>query len=334
MAAGPLTSCETTKVVSIQILVPSKVSLPAEQDRFVMVNRVPMVSDSAHMDSIPAGNADIPLEYYKLLSWEAINGSIAILDQSPKLDTVMLDTMPREELTWHYGHAPPVLKPPLIQALCSRYGATGLVSLERMILKDSLGVLPVYIPDSSEVIAYYAYEFLYPGLFWRVYDCNGSLLHESTYSDTLVWDGTGSSPQEALYWLPPLEEILVEGIRYAGRIFAYDIVPTWVDVRRIYYLAGNRDMREAARYAKLNNWDAAARLWRDQAENDDPELASNAAFNMALVSEIKDRIDLALTWINKSFELKDADITRRYAQILRTRFNHRYQLSEQVQNLK
>jgi len=329
-----LTSCQTTKTLSIQILVPAQVTLPADQSHFILINRIPLLSEHETPDSIDAGNIVIPFEYYEQLSWEAINGALSVLDQSPKIDTVVLDTLQREELERTFDVSSAVLDSSVIQSICSGTSATGLIVLEDMKLSDSIDATPMFLADSSDILAYYAYELLYPGILWRVYSCRGELLHEIRYSDTLIWEGSGMSPQDAVNQIPPLEQILVNGIQYAGRIFAYSIAPTWVEVRRMYFSSGNKDMREASRFAGENNWDAAARIWQVQAETTDPELASNAAFNMALVSEINDRIDLAMTWINKSYELRGDDITMRYAQILRTRFNQRRELSKQIRSLE
>ena len=87
---------------------------------------------------------------------------------------------------------------------------------------------------------------------------------------------------------------------FLGRTFCSKIIPTWIPVDRFYYTSNNRDMLQAEKYAKNNNWLQAAALWNKQTKNKNLRIAAKASYNMALACEMEGNPDAAIDWLIRS----------------------------------
>ncbi len=321
-------SCSSYEKLTIQILVPSEKPLPSGLGKYLYLNRIPSLYEEN--DTILTGSIDLPSSYLNYLSWEIVNFSLDVIDLSPLKDSVMIDTINYEEF-YEAGRGES-LDSVFISELCLQDSLKGIISLEELSLWDTVFFLPQfsYLEDDSILNAVYCVNMFLPEIKWRIYSKTGQVEDEYLLKDTLMWYSMGGTEDIAWYFLPETEVILNELASAVGTGFSEKIVPVWTDVNRIYYHRGSSKMNMAAKLVRENSWDEAARIWQKVAETENPGIASKAAFNMALACELSDKLELALTWINKAWTIKNNDLAVRYSRILRDRVKKSETVDQQL----
>ena len=86
--------------------------------------------------------------------------------------------------------------------------------------------------------------------------------------------------------------------KYLGKSFGTKIIPSWVQIDRMYYHSKNPEMIKAEKFAKNQDWLDAAEIWNKQTKNKNQEIAAKACYNMALACEMDGKHDLAIDWLN------------------------------------
>jgi len=321
-------SCSSYEKLTIQVLVPSEKPLPSGLGKYLYLNRIPSLYDSN--DTIRTGSIDLPSSYLNYLSWEIVNFSLDNIDRSPLKDSVMIDTITYEE--FNNAKIGESLDSVFISELCIQGNLKGVISLEELSLWDTVFFLPQfsYLEDDSILNAVYCVNMFLPEIKWRIYSKTGQVEDEYLINDTLMWYSMGGTKDIAWYFLPETEAILNELADAVGTGFSEKIVPVWTDVNRIYYHRGSSKMIMAAKLVREDSWEKAARIWQKVAETENPGIASKAAFNMALACELSDRLELALTWVNKAWNIEKNDLAVRYSRILRDRIKISETVNEQL----
>ena len=325
-------SCSSYEKLTIQILTPSEKPLPSGLGKYLYLNKIPSLYGDH--DTIQTGSIDLPSSYVKHLSWEIINSSLDVIDRSPLKDSVKIDTILYEQFFRNTNG--PGLDSSFISGLCLQDSLKGIISLEELSLWDTVYYIPKlsYQDDDSIITAHYYYcvNMFLPNVKWRIYSNSGQLAAEYLMNDTLIWYSVGETEEIAWYFLPETETILNELAEAVGTDFSEKIVPVWTDVNRVYYHVGSSELNQAAKLVHKNSWEEAARIWQKVAETEiiNEEIASKAAFNMALACELSDRLELALTWINKSWNLRENDLAVAYSKILRDRIKNVKTVNQQL----
>ena len=318
--------------VSIEVL-SAPDSMALQKGRYVVVNRVPSTLEMLKIDTIVAGELKLDSIFYKYLSWAAINSCLDIIELSPLMDSIILDTLNHKGLAANSLSSFDPLPSSYVRDLCQRQGVDGIISLEQIHLFDSLHISPLYDTrmGDSTIWGYFALEMIFPGMKWRVYSGDGDLVYTHISKDTLTMEGVGTSKREAESKLVKEEDILYESMRIEGSSFGETIAPNWISVNRIYYTTGNKEMKDAAKLAAANDWVGAAEIWKVQAEiSEDVSIRAKACFNMALASEIMDNLYLAYVWINKSWEHEKDEVTVQYSRILRSRLQMKNMITKSL----
>lgn len=308
-------------------------SMALQKGRYVVVNRVPSTLEMLKIDTIVAGELKLDSIFYKYLSWTAINSCLDIIELSPLMDSIILDTLAHKGLSATSISSVNRLPSNFVEDLCEMHDVDGIISLEQIHLFDSLNISPLYDTrmGDSTIWGYYALERTFPGMKWRVYSAEGDLIYTHFSKDTLSMEGVGTSKREAESKLVKEEDFLYESMRMEGKSFGETIAPNWISVNRIYYTSGNKEMKDAAKLAAVNDWVGAAEIWKVQAElSEDASIRAKACFNMALASEIMDNLYLAYVWINKSWEHEKDDITVQYSRILRSRLQMKNMITKSL----
>ena len=78
------------------------------------------------------------------------------------------------------------------------------------------------------------------------------------------------------------------------------LLPYWKTSNRYLFSGGSVNMRDAAVYAKEENWSKAVELWKQTYETKKGKQKMYAAYNTALGYEMQDSIDTALEWALKA----------------------------------
>ena len=209
-----------------------------------------------------------------------------------------------------------------------------IISLEGYRVSDSLSVRnqlnDIWLEPEYYLIQY-KFDYIVEGTMqWRIYDgLYGIIIDEFNATDTTEWTIYGDS-EEAINELPEVVDAYREFAYQRGHDFGMRVSPSWSQVRRFYFISGNKNIRKAAEFAYNGKWEEAAGLWKKESSSTDPEIAAKAAFNLALYSEKKDLLIPAIDWATKSYELIQEKYTKIYLEILAKRKLNKLKLQRQI----
>jgi hypothetical protein len=131
------------------------------------------------------------------------------------------------------------------------------------------------------------------------------------------------------------EKILMGAAKYLGESFGKKIIPSWLQVKRMYY---NPDMIKAEQYALKSEWIKAAEIWNRETKNKNLKIVAKSCYNLALAAEMEGKIDLSIDWLIRSYSTlpknnKDHKANcQRYINILAMRKKEIERLDKQIRN--
>jgi hypothetical protein len=168
---------------------------------------------------------------------------------------------------------------------------------------------------------------------WRIYDPAGkNILDEIAITKDLTFSSTGLTPVIAASALIDRKEAVKQVGSNAGIAFAQRILPYEISVTRNYYVKGTDNFKIGMRKARTGNWDDAAGLWMKETSNPSGKIAGRACYNMAIISEIKGSLDVAIEWARKSYEDYNNREALNYVNILKNRQANSRVIQEQNEN--
>ncbi len=167
---------------------------------------------------------------------------------------------------------------------------------------------------------------------WRVYDLvQRRVVDEARdHSTRRSWRGDGDTEAEAMGELPSQYHTVREVAFESGEHYAARIAPTWVRVRRPYFVTGHDGLRDAKPYVMADDWLAAEQLWHEVREYGDPKARAKAAFNLALACEVDGRLARAVEWASEAVVDLPKPRVRRYLSLLKRRLAEQELLQEQM----
>ncbi len=168
---------------------------------------------------------------------------------------------------------------------------------------------------------------------WRIYDPQGKvILDEAGITKDLLFSSSGLNPVAAARALTDRKEAVKQVSSNAGVTFAQRILPYEIRVYRDYYVKGTDNFKVAMRKARTGNWDEAAGLWMKETSSQKGKIAGRACYNMAIISEIKGSLDVAIDWARKSYEDYNNKQALDYINILKNRRAKSQLVNEQTEN--
>ncbi len=327
-----LISCETTSIVPIRVYDPPKIKLPDTACNITLVNRlyIPTGTESydkkSRIDSLAVNN----IAQNKL--FEGIEDALYSLELVDTV-TIVQKTRKNEDLSNTYNELKP-LSWDTIGAISARNGSDMLISL------DGLNITPVYSSASPYSLGadfntlFYKIGKLnvYLSALFRIYDPEKKhLIEEHHYIDTIFWESEGTTHNSALRNLHLKKDAVSEAAYWSGINYTERFMSRWEEVDRFYYIRGHPDLKKAAILVKEEKWLDATKIWKVLAYGPDNEIASRAALNMALVSEMNDNLDAALNWAIESYSLNKKESVEQYLKVLleRIRIYKKYLWAEE-----
>lgn len=323
--------------VSMQVLEPADVTLPAHIQKFILADRTRPEKGNGQqalniIEGILTGEG---IFSDKWASEDCIEGLRQKLTMTPRftvtvaaIDTALKGTGRRQA------------KPPLDWATVSKLlgGDTtaALVVLEAFDSNTSLfndvTQTQQKQPDGStiNVPQYNAHGKITVYTMWRTYDLKTKTIADQYSSEVpRQFDASGKTLAEAESRLPSRSDMCSRAGVYAGQQYGHRISPQYVWVSRDYYRKGSPELKAAARYAKFSNWKLASDSWNKIASGGDAKAARRASYNMALAAEQTGDIDLAIQWAERAAQMGDKRAPR-YVQILNMRKWQNDKLKEQM----
>lgn len=223
-------------------------------------------------------------------------------------------------------------------SICGSYDADALLVLETFD-SDSRTIVGDPVKSTKKVKGVKVKEIRYPANLimeissgWRIYDVrNKSIVDENIFTEVKEFRSYGSSPNDAIRNLPAKSSAIRSSGIFAGRQYGLRISPVWLQIRRDYFVGRHNDLKLAKSYVKLGDWDAAIEIWKNLAGHSDNKIARRASYNMAVSSEFKGMLDVAIEWANKSRELGEKK-ARKYINVLHIRKINENKLKQQLNN--
>lgn len=320
-----IVSCSTTRNVEIQTMAPAQVSLSKA------IKRIGIIGGSVHLkeEKEKTGLNQLISRENELLAIKAreaaINGLYIELVSDKRFDTIILleDIVQNEADLNNYGN---YLEWNTVEYLCEKYAVDAIFSMAyydsdtRVYLKkttmEQLNLLRV-----KEKVA--AHQITLKTLIengWRIYDPSSKLLiDEFTFNDQIVSTAKGLDPYEALQAIEDRTESIVEQSKQTGSSYGARLQPYEHSIIRDYYVRGTPGFEQAEIYTLSDNWDAAADLWKKETENNDPKISSKACYNLAILNERNNNLDVAMDWATKSYSQYQTKKIAQYIEALKDR---------------
>ena len=317
-------SCASTQLVTISVLKPAPVTVPAYVKNVAVVNRS---EPSKKVKIINVVNKALSMEgtdLDKAGAQASLTGLADELEKNTRFDNVII--LNNTNLTTDVpGNFPAPLSWDDVEKYCRDNNADALLSLEifdtksdidytvnKTSVKTPLGDVPVIEQQAN------MHTLVKTG--WRIYDLRSkNILDEIAFSRTLTYHGKGINPLLAANALINRNEAVKEVGNIAGHDYAFSLIPMWKRVSRDYYVRGNSNFTMAMRKARTGNWTGAAGLWEKETNNSNGKIAGRACYNMAIISEINGDLDGAIKWAQKSYENYNNHLALRYITILNNR---------------
>ena len=315
-------SCETTSIVPIRVYDPPKVKFPDSAHHVTLVSRLYYPTGNESFNIRKKNQSDL-LMINNVANQKLFEGIADVLYSAELIDTVTIVQKTREDkssINFNIELEP--LNWDTIGAISDRNRSDVLISLDGLIIKSSF---------STETLINIGEDFnalelmngilrVYITALFRMYEPGKKhLIEKYYYSDTIFWESTGITKIAALRNLPSKEDAISEATYWSGFYYGERLIPKWEDVDRFYFIRGHPDLIEASKMAKEEKWLEAAEIWRVLAYGPDTKIASCAALNMALVSEMYDNLDAALDWAKSSYSLNKKKPVEQYLKVLLAR---------------
>jgi uncharacterized protein DUF6340 len=333
-----ISSCKMSSI-SVNVMRPGDITLPAHFNKIAVLNR-----------SLPAKNKQLGNIVEGILtgegilmdrqgSKEAIYGISSIMMKSPRFEVVQPAGV--ELRGTGTGSFPSPLNWADVEKICNENGADALLLLEAFDSNSRVAMShndkKVKQQDGTYTTRqeYDADMKMTVTSGWRLYDPkHKTIVDEYRGNDFLHFHGRGWDEHAATSNLPPKRDAVNKTGYYAGQQYGYRISPMPIRVTRKYYKKGSPDMEKAARLAVANNWKGAAKLWKPMAERSANEkLAGNAAYNMAVASEVEGKLEIALMWAKKSYVDYGNKKARSYISIIERRIADQKRLKDQFEGV-
>jgi len=316
-------SCSSTNLMSLSVLKPAPVSIPANIKTVALVNRSKAANESQTLDAI---HKALSLESNDLQQAGA-NGSMRGLKDELMKNTRFTEVKPlnMDLRSFGAGIFPTPMQWDSVEKICRESNTDALFSLELFDTESKLNysASPAQVNlgvTSLPAIAHQVNMATSVKTGWRIYDPSSrTILDEYILGEDISTSGSGINPAVAASSLIGRKEAVTDvGIK-AGEAYADRILPYWIRVSRDYFVSGNESFVTAKRKAQAGNWDGAAELWLQETKNPNGTLAGRACYNMAIISEINGDLDGAIQWAQKSYENYNIRLALHYLNILRNR---------------
>jgi len=291
-----MSACKTTSVVQFQTLEAPKVVLPSDVNRIAIVDRNQhFPSDSVEhyylVTSVPVKDS---IDHTLNMSLNCYWGFIENLSEFWPQDSIPFIRLPQKMMSDTTRHFTP-LSWETVDSICQVSQSDVLVVLEDIQAFNKHEVI-----QGDEL--YWAMTEIYYLGKWRIYDP----VYKTLYDDRIMVDSLFLESSDPSFnklvneKLPGREQMLNDAAYELGRSYVDLISPRWIDVSRNYFISGDKRLSAALYYMNREEFDNAINIWKGMMGEDNLKLAGRAAYNLAVVHEMKGDLKNAQGWIRKA----------------------------------
>jgi len=316
-----INACSSVKPLSIDVLKPAGVTIPANIKSVKVINQSNIVNNGKLSVQLNLLTKDeMPPDIDSTVSSQFVAGFYNYMSYSPRFEM----KPPLYRPMYSNRTALQKLNPLMVQYICDTANCDGLVTIDYFRLTDSIDA---YRTDQG----YYAYLDLYNKSLWRFYSGKtGEIVDEYYLNDTIFWDNTSYDQYSVFSNFPTPVEAAQQSAFSAGTSYASRIAPEWITVNRFYYDISISGIKETRQLIANNQWEQAISIWKTLLNGENVKLASKAAFNIAIAWEVNDNLEKALSWAEKSNALYSRNSTLNYIKLLKKRIADKAKLEQRL----
>ncbi len=212
----------------------------------------------------------------------------------------------------------------LADSICKKDSVDAAIILEKYLIDN--------VRSSENVDFYYSRNTTSLGsiVFWKIYDVRTRKIIDKY----IIRDSTNVYNFSPYWGFRRSVNILDKTLASANSVainYAQRIAPEWYSEDRYLYCLNNDNFNYAIANIKQNNWDKAISCWESCVSSENKNIASKAAFNIAIAYETKDELNIAIEWAAKSFLLFNNPASEKYIEVLEKRIEDNKILIEQLQ---
>lgn len=319
-----LYSCSPTNLMSLSVMKPAPVSIPADIGSVGLIDRTAPSKETRTINTIhqvlSLESAELPREGARA----SVQGLSDELSKNSRF-TKVISLTGLDLYSVGAGIFPASLPWDTVEKICLESHTDALFSLELFDASSrvAFGTNAVSVNNGFGPI---------PGMQqkvnlttevktgWRIYDpSTRTILDEYVLTRDLNFSVNGINPLKAVTIPTEQKEAVKQAGTQAGQAYAGRILPYWIRVSREYFVGGDDQFAIARRKAQAGDWDGAAAIWKTETTSPSGKLAGRGCYNMAIISEINGDLDSAISWAQKSYENYGIRLALNYLNILRHR---------------
>ena len=310
-------SCSSIYRFSIDIQEPALVTLPVSAQNVLILNNTVTQPENFGIERTFDGQSigmNYPLSLDSMV-WSAIAEIAAVFSESNFFNTIAIYREPLRTDTEWFSVAK--LSPELQSEFYDVEDYDALFVVERLLfsVNDSVKKMKSDFFNSDPVAFV---NLRADGIITCSMYVNGNEkpLTAFTISDSLFLKSAIVIDSTILFKEIP-EYVLAEMSHQLGNQAAKRFIPTWKTSERLLFNAYNPRMQEAAGFAADRQWAKAESIWiTELGKKTKPIDKAKIAFNLAIATEMQDKLELALEWAQKAkVHLKNANPNSNYLEI-------------------
>jgi len=320
-----LTGC--MKSTTLTVLQPAQFKVPDHITKIAVVDRSKPSSGWLNvLEGLFSGEA---IGQDRQSRAEAVRGLTDALQRTPRFRVI--PTGIEMEGTEAGGSLPPPLPWAEVERICADHSADALVAIESFDTDNNTSTQrhtsTKKNKDGTTTIVENFESAMRTDvrMGWRFYDPNGKVIFDEIVTDDFLKNtGYGTTERAALSNLPSQVSVTRKVSFLVGQEYGMRIAPVYIQVKREYYHKAKgfqTEMQEAYHFTENGNWDRAADIWKkiEATATDNPKAAGRAAYNMAVMAEVKGNLDIALQWAETAWTKYGNSKARSYIEIIRQR---------------
>ncbi len=333
-------ACGPSKHVSMSITQPAEISLPADINTLLLIDRTKFSNETMNiLEGIFTG--ELPADD-KNAAQQAMMNLKSKLDQSPRYSVKILpDRLEGNSVT---GSFPQALSWNKIDQLCKSNNAELVVALELFdtdfIVTNGTRLKKRTVGEGKnaheeEYTEYYAQGVGNIKMGIRTYYNNDkSIVDQQIITKSNTWEAVGSNAIDAAALLISKSNANKHLAGMVGGDYAYKISPMPVRISRSFYGKSKHvpEMKTGTRYADVNKWEDAINEWKKGLAKAEEKEAGQLAYNIAIGYEVLGEYGTALTWAQDSYTKYGNKLARDYAHSLENRISDETILKSQMEH--
>lgn len=324
-----------SKSMSMNVLQPADVMVPANIDTIVVIDRSRAQGGGqgalAILEGALSGEAiGVDIEGRK----QALNGAVTTLQASPRFDAMLI---PLDKEAAESDLFDSTMSWKAAKKLCQQYKCQAIVALEAFD-SDSGYNHTSHVEERTEgerTVKHTVHDVTRDtnvAVAWRLYDVENQRIVDDMRDMALArsWSEHGDTEAQALQSLPSQYDTVAVLGHDVGALYGARIAPTWIVVSRAYYTKGHDDLKLAKNYVMAGDWSGAQALWTPLTGSPDAKVRGRAEFNMAVAAEVAGDLEGALAWARKAAVDLANNKSRSYVTVLEQRIADFHKLQEQM----